>query len=245
MMRNLIYFLLVFSLCASGQDVKYPLTSNAWAKMTSRQRLRALTFTTPAYRKAALDMIIAEANRVAEELHLPEQLPILKTNLVSSYISPPAMTKLGIGNITTSNYVYYIAVGDKFSFLVRTHLQKEYSQLEKKYFWPMSRMDTNAAYQLATQFLNNASMDVKALNRNCKVTIRAFTPEGQHGSHFVPVYWISWGKDGNPVASVELCLPTKTLRQMHVDKSRYILRKPLIIPNLNYLLSQTNQPSSS
>ena len=172
----------------------------------------------------------------------PEQLPITKTNLIEAHIAPPRMAKIGIGNITTSNYVYYISVGDKFSFLVRTHLEAEYSQLQKQYLWPMSRMDTNAAYQLATQFLAAVSMDVKALNRDCDLTIRAFTPEGKNGSHFVPVYWVSWGKDGKPIASVELFEPTKTIRQMHVNKSEYILRKPLEITNLDYLLSQTNAP---
>ncbi len=101
-------------------------------------------------------------------------------------------------------------------------------------------MDTNAAYQSATQFLNAASMDVKALNRDCSLTIRAFTPEGEQSAHFVPVYWVSWSKDGEPVASVELFEPTKTIRQMHVNRSEYILRQPLQITNLDFLLSQTN-----
>lgn len=100
----------------------------------------------------------------------------------------------GVGNITTSNYAYYVAVGNRFSSLVRTHLQEEYSQIQQEYLWPMGRIDTNVAYQLATQFLNAVSMDVKALNRDCSLSIRAFTPEGVHGAHFVPVYWVSWEK---------------------------------------------------
>ena len=85
-----------------------------------------------------------------------------------------------------------------------------------------------------------ASMDVKALNRDCKLTIRVFTPEGEHGSHFVPIYWVSWGIGDKPVASVELFEPTKTLRQMHVNGPKYILRQPSQVTNLDFLLSQTN-----
>ena len=239
-MRASIYLLLFVTTCACAQT-NIPSQID-WTKLNSKQRLQALKFTTPAYRKEALRLVIEEANQVAQELNLPEQLPITKTNLIEAHIAPPRMAKIGIGNITTSNYVYYISVGDKFSFLVRTHLEAEYSQLQKQYLWPMSRMDTNAAYQLATQFLAAVSMDVKALNRDCDLTIRAFTPEGKNGSHFVPVYWVSWGKDGKPIASVELFEPTKTIRQMHVNKSEYILRKPLEITNLDYLLSQTNAP---
>lgn len=215
-----------------------------WSKMNARERYHALMFTTPAYQKEALRLIIKEANRVAQELNLPEQLPITQTNLLEAYISPPRMAYASkrIGNITTSNYNYCVAVDNKFSFLVRTRLEEDEDQARSKFLWSMSQMDTNAAYQLAVQFLKAASMDVNALNTNCNLSINAFTPEGKNGEHFVPIYWITWSeKDkGRGGASVELCLPTKNLLQMHVNKSEYILRKPLEITNLDFLLSQTN-----
>lgn len=238
-MQIIICLLLVLSLDAFAQTNTDSHFN--WAQLSSRQQLNAMKFTTPAYRKEALRLLIEEANRIAQELNLPEQLPILETNLVKSYISPPRMA-LGlktIGNITTSNYVYSPYAGHGFS-LVRTHLQEEYAQLQKQYLWPVSQMNTNVAYQLATQFLKTASIDVGALSRDCILTIRAFTPEGEHGLHFVPVYWVSWGQSNNPVASVELFGPTKTIRQMHVSKPEYVLQKPLVITNLDLLLSQTN-----
>ena len=165
---------------------------------------------------------------------------------IVGYLSPPRLAQASkvIGNVTTSNYSYAVFSGKGFS-LVRTHLQGEYNQLQKQYLWPMNQMETNAAFLLAMQFLAEASMDVKALNRDCNLTIRAFTPEGVNGKHFVPVYWVSWGKNGEPVASVELLLPTKTIRQMHVTESKYILRKSVVITNLDFLLSQTNAPAET
>jgi hypothetical protein len=236
-----ICLLLLTTFCVSSQTNS--TTRVDWAKLNSKQQLQALTFTTAAYRKEALELVIKDANRVAQELNLPEQLPITETNLVTSHISPPRMAQglKTIGTITTSNYVYAPFAGHGFS-LVRTRFQEEYILLQKEYLWPMSRMDTNAAYESATQLLKAASINVKALNHDCSLTIRAFTPEGEHGSHFVPVYWVSWGKDGSPVASVELFEPTKTIRQMQVNKPEYFLRKPLEITNLDFLLSQTNVP---
>lgn len=222
-----------------------------WSRMNSKDRFHAMTFTTPAYRQEALRLVIAEANRVASELHLPESLPIRQTNLSAWYITPPRMAQglRAFGNITTSNYTYYVSVGNKLSFLVGTHLETEYSQLRARYLWPMSRMDTNAAYQLATQFLAAASMDVKALNRDCQVRVDAFTPEGKNGRHFVPVYWVYWMARGpehrGSIASVELLEPTRSLRQLRVEKAEYILRKPLEVQNLDSLLSQTNAPAVS
>jgi hypothetical protein len=99
-------------------------------------------------------------------------------------------------------------------------------------------------------------MDVNGLNRDCRLSIHAWTPEGTNGMHFVPLYRLSWSKkakpptwaestaeyEWKPVASVVLLLPTKTIRQLQVDQSEYILRKPLEITNLDFLLSQTNAP---
>jgi hypothetical protein len=189
-------------------------------------------------------LVIDEANRVAQELNLPEPLPITRTNLLEAYLSPPRLAHASgaIGNITTSNYNYCVSVGNKFSFLVRTHLEAEEMRAHAQYLWPMNRLDTNAAYQMAIQFLKAASMNVNALNTNCILRVAACMLEGLNGKHFVPLYWVTWSEkdNGRGGASIELLLPTKTILQMHVNKSEYILRKPLEIANLDELLSQTN-----
>ena len=219
--------------------------------MTSKQRYESLMFTTPAYRKEALRLLVQEANKVAQELNLPEPLPIAETNLVKSYISSPRMAQGtgAIGNITTSNFTYYVSSGNKFSYLTPRNAETGYSLLQKNYSWPMSRMDTNAAFKLATQLLAAASMDVSALNSNCNVQVDAFIPEGKNGKHFVPLYWVYWvAKDGSgsgPVALVQVFEPAKSIRQLRVNRSEYILRQPLQITNLDYLLSQTNAPSGT
>ena len=250
-MRISIYLFLALTLCVNAQDSIFPKPKPNWTTMTPKQRYERLNFITPAYRKESLRLVIDEANRVAQELNLPEALPITESNLVEAFISPPQLVRLGFGNITTSNYTYYATVGDKFSYLEKRFpdvMHKDYAELKAQYLWPMSRMDTNAAYQMATQWLGAASMDVPAISRDCNVHIEAFTPEGKAGTHFVPLYRVYWTqKNGNsvgPVASIELLEPTKTLRQLRVNKSEYILRTPLQITNADFLLSQTNAPIS-
>jgi hypothetical protein len=74
--------------------------------------------------------------------------------------------------------------------------------------------------------------------------VRAWTPEGVNGSHFVPqyrVYWTAKGmKKGGSVAGVEFLEPTKSLTQLYVDKTQYILRPPLQVTNLVSLLDTNN-----
>ena len=205
-----------------------------------------LMFTTDAYKREALRLVIREANQVAQELRLAEELPITESNLAGAFIPPYGMSQFTkiIGTVTTGNYTYCVSVDFKFSYLEGTRQDAHRSQWSREYSWPISQLDTNAAYQLATQWLGNVSMDVEGLNRDCKLHIRpaAITGVGD-ARRFLPLYSVYWtrGPEGyGSVAYVEIFLPTKTLVELRVEDSKYILRKPLQFTNLDYLLSQTN-----
>lgn len=231
-----------FCLNAIAQDISSTSVPINAGKSNQTLYLRSLplTFTTTAYHDEVLNLMLLEANKVANELALNEQIPITLSNLVSEHITPPRMAKIGIGSITTSNYVYYFSVGNKFSSVARRDSNQDKNEIKAKYLWPIDHIDTNAAYQMATQWLDAASIDVKALNRDCMTIVRPWTPEGVNGRRFVPlyrVYWITKGtKNSGSVAGVELLFPTKSLQQLYVKKSQYILRNPLQVTNLFSLL---------
>jgi hypothetical protein len=201
-------------------------------------------FTTKAYQKEALRKVIREANDVARALQLKDDLPITESNLVTQFILSYGMAqRLGaIGNVTTSNYTYYVSVDHKFSYLESVHQNGDRMRWNHEYSWPISKLDTNAAYQLATQWLDAVSMDVKGLNEDCELHVGITGLRGQGtNALFLPVYWVYWTKGGlghGSVASVEFFAPTKTLMQLRVEDSDYILRKPLEFTNLDELLSQ-------
>jgi hypothetical protein len=196
---------------------------------------------TDRYRREAVRLLIEEANKVAHDLQLGERLPIVEDDLVAKYIPPlPIIQKARIaGNISTSNYTYYVSIDNKFSFLERTDLNLAYERLRQQYLWPMSRLDTNAALTLATQLLSSVSMDVEALNREGRVNVLAFTPEGERGAHFVPIYWVYWmPKDSSrngSIATVQVFTPTRLVLQLRVERSKYILRRPLPVEKLQAL----------
>jgi hypothetical protein len=210
-------------------------------------------FTTKEYRHAAVMLILQEANRVAQELQLSEQLPIMESNLTEAGITPFGYNyiKKTIGSVSTSNYVYYVSQGNRFSNLgVANYTQTCWLLAEQSL--PIKQLDYNGAYQLATQWLAAVSMDVSGLNRDCKVHV-AVSPYwnglarlGQKpGRKFVPIYYVWWTnpeKDANGfdgVASVELFLPTKKLLQLDFLTPKYILRKPLVFTNLDSLFPGT------
>ena len=220
----------------------------------------AMMFTTKAYQMEAFRLVLQEANNVAKELALCEQLPIRGEDATEAFIPQfgIAWVKKAVGTITTQNYCYSVSIDDKFCYLKKTHLAEECQKYQEQYTWPKRRMDTKEAYQLATQCLMAVSMDVKALNRDLHLIIKPDddyirSPPGK----FVPVYDVTWCKKWkgipgvdfsnppkwDPVASVRLFAPTKTLLELRVEDPKYILRPPLVFTNLAYLLSQTNTPA--
>jgi len=211
------------------------------------------SFTTRAFQKEALRLVIEEANTVARELNLPEKLPITTSNVVHGFVGPfgYSFMEKRIGNITTKIYSYGAEQGNKFSDLTIANYDGHGFEYRDKYQWPVSRIDTNAAYQLATQWLAAAHMDVEALNRDCRVqckvdeTFNGLKPGEQPHGTFAPIYWVHWLPRSNQpgsVAYVTLFAPTKTLLQLTVYDPKYILRKPLVFTNLAALFPATNAP---
>jgi hypothetical protein len=208
-------------------------------------------YTTRQYQKAASRLVLQEANQVAKELRLREKLPITQTDLVETVVTPFGFNyrNQSVGSVTTKNYCYYVSQGNKFCYLEATQPTEVCKKYQDLYTWPANLMDTNRAYQLATQWLAAVSMDVKAMNRDCHIIINAdnIYVHPPHGK-FVPLYWIFWQRKGyemsndaasaiqRDVASVGVFTPTETLLQLRVEDPKYIMRKPLVFTNLDSLL---------
>jgi hypothetical protein len=207
------------------------------------------TYTTKAYQREAVKLMIHEADSVASELKLEESLPIMEADINSPDVQPYRAAQLlkAVGFIATTNYNYDFAKGQKFSSLLWLDPGHLISRWKEDYRWNVSRVDTNTAYLLATQLLVAASIDVAALNRDCELHIDPTTMTNLYSfgivgttSDFVPIYSISWTKGGwghGSVAYIRLFLPTKTLMELKVDDPRYINRHPLTFTNINALLS--------
>jgi hypothetical protein len=207
-----------------------------------------MTFSTDAYERRAIELVLREANLVAEQLRLPEKMPITGADLTRIFVVPYGMSRLDpgmIGNVNTRNYGYFVSVDHKLSFVQSSREDADCIKWREEYTWPISRVDTNAAYGMATQWLAAAMMDVEALNRDCVVEIRPnpYWNAGMRRGMFVPIYDVHWKSERNiaerygDVAYVKLFAPTRTLVSLNVRESRYILREPLVFTNLNELLA--------
>ncbi|MGA2220290.1 MAG: hypothetical protein ABSH21_00675 [Verrucomicrobiia bacterium] len=101
--------------------------TNGLVKPNRNERLVLSKPATQAYRKEALRLLIQEANLVAQELKLPENLPITDTNLVWSFIPPFAGAQFwkAIGMIETRNPAYCASRDNKFCYLERPHQEAD------------------------------------------------------------------------------------------------------------------------
>jgi len=118
---------------------------------------------------------------------------------------------------------------------------------------PVGYINTNEAYELTTQWMARASMDVKALNRECKchVALSLWNRVRRLGEtpreFFTPIYYIWWTSPKNDaegfgsLASAEFYTPTKMLLQLAVHDSKFILSKPVVIPDLDSLFQGSGE----
>ena len=210
------------------------------------------TLPTTAYERAALKLLVREANSVAQELNLAEPSPITEKDMVGRFIGSPALTRAdgAIGNITTRHFRYYVSVDFKFSYLESAQWRGDLRPWIEHYSWPLSQMDTNAAYEQAKRWLAAIQVDVEALDKDCRLHVQPVTPKSmEKEGKFVPVYFVHWteGDEGHSsAASVMFCAATKSIIQLRVERGRYILRKPLPFAELGALApSQAGGPTNS
>jgi len=208
-------------------------------------------YNSPAYYDLASQYILHEINDIAKELQLPDEtLPLSATNASYDATGYGRSLKFGIlGSGMTKNYSYSFGCDRKFSG-VQFLGWEQFCFDARKSPLPIKQLDTVTPYQLATQWMAAASIDVAGLNRDCKVQVAlepwvnglATLGDKPSGS-FVPVYFIWWkplhphemGRrmgDDVEAAHVELYLPAKKLLQFGVSDPKYNLRKPLVITNM-------------
>lgn len=208
----------------------------------------AFLHTTSAYQAAALQLMVGEANFAAEQLGIPERLPVQTNGLVVAEVGPPT---LGVnGAVGTSNYTFSFKRGHLTSVRKRDWMKRldpsitNVSELSKL----SSRIDTNGAYQLATQWLNGLSFNVSALNERFTPHIVQITGRGAAANAVpLPMFQVTWGERPPPFdlmspLRMHLLGTTPELLELHVRDRKLCGRPPLIVSNQSKLLEPWPTP---
>lgn len=199
-----------------------------------------LNYTTEAYKDEAFRLMILEANQAAQALHLEEDLPITRLKIDGARINPFGFYYQDgmMGYVATTNYTYRVLEAGKLDHVEIDHSYEVWRGLQDNLL-PENQVDNQAAYQLATQWLSSLSVDVKALNHDCQLTVASSPVFNYVGSGkepirrmFAPTYDVTWRLSNDPAAHVQLYLPNKLLIQLAVYVPRYNLRPPIVFTNL-------------
>jgi hypothetical protein len=153
--------------------------------------------------------------------------------------------KIGIGGkIDTANYEFSFCKGRLFSIMRMSDPNTEYyaNDLDKLVGQP-SLIDTNGAYQLATQWLAAVDVDMARLGK-LKWTVNQlqYRPLGATNYVTLPLYYVDFGSRhhpafsniparDDPLISVEVLGTTKDLQEFRINDVAFCKRPLLSITN--------------
>jgi len=216
-------------------------------QQTDDPEVRELWFTTEPYKAAAMKTMLGEVNWAARSLGLPEKLPIEPSALRDVVIGTPytADHQGSFATVFTEKYSYRAT--QKLTLISRAYSpgeeQHHFASIRTRYTMPLSRVNTNAVYCLATQWLAALSVDLRRLEADHPSRI---TVPWVLGGQFLPLYTVEWSKPiehssrRDVAAKVEVLEPERSLEQLVIEKPEYMMRPPITVPDRDKLLRQSN-----
>lgn len=217
-----------------------------------------LLHTTTAYQTAAFQLMVGEANFAAKQLDLKERLPITITQSSNEWnISPPPW---GVGgSVLTSNYVYRFEKGRLTSIKQRDWEERISPATTNLLEWTRqtSLIDSNGAYQLATQWLGSLSVDVAKLEqkdpahvfqRSVPISTTSQNGEEIKEQRPVPFFEVGWSKQPPPFSylsgsiGVKILGTTQELLQLRIRDVSFFRNPPLQVTNASELLGPLPPP---
>jgi len=203
---------------------------------------------TERYKREMLRLMIAEANHIAAELKLDEQLPITETNLTLVSFVEAGKSYGYVGVFDTRNYAYtfYMKNFGIVCSVIGHKGYQDYIAARTNYVWLISRFDSNRTFRIAMELMQKAGLDAERLNRDCRVRIDFPEEKGLFSHTFSPIYMVTWSSKPYTFRSegvgggIEFTEPTRKVRALHVGDLKYNLRKPLETANLMQLLTPEN-----
>jgi len=195
-----------------------------------------------AYKFVVITVLVAEANFCTERLSLPVNRPITENKLSYKFVTPPDILSLGGagGRVDFGQYSFseghhphfFINKNDPFGDLSAAEQNEMLSH--KK-----SLINTNEAYQLATNWLASVDVDVSKLEQTSKWEVRQRWCFGDNGAKILlPVFYVRWGEWNEAKVEISVDGRNKDLLELRMMNHGAFSRHPTeLVKNLDKLLA--------
>jgi hypothetical protein len=274
----IICCILAQTICvATAQNTANPYPDLTPEQVTAEMRIIMTNLhANLAWRAAVVQKMLVEANWAAARLELPTPHPILMTDIQDEYIGLPFSSMLPGTNrlydinipreerlhalkfgpqgwIATASFQFYFNAGKLWQVerLSAPNVERYALNLGELVGKP-SLIDTNGAYQLATQWLAAVDVDMKALEK-LKWTVNQLHYRARGATNYVtlPLYYVDFGNKhfpasenikafDKPLVSVEVLGTTKELQELEINEPAFSRRPRLFITNALELFRTPN-----
>jgi hypothetical protein len=205
-----------------------------------------------AYKYVAMILMLAEANFFCEKADIPGERPLTRGHVRSgSHVAPPSLKDFG-GSILTDQYFFGFHWGHLANFHKREFMPQSPDSAIRERNLELAKLssliDTNGAYELATNWLAVVGINVPAMEARYRRNVFQwqYYPTGKDGPTLVlPVYQVEWRgfilktqtNRERPVVSVTIFGATKELVDYQVLDESLFLHPPIKIRDSQGLLS--------
>jgi hypothetical protein len=207
---------------------------------------------TLAFKYVALALMLAEVNFFGTKVGLQLDHPVTAADVRSgSHVGPPKTNDFS-GSVVTDKYFFGFGWGHLANFHrndFKSDSDAAVRERNLKLSKQLSLIDTNGAYEVATNWLTAAGVNLVALQKGYKLNIMQwrYRPEGlSQGPTLLPVYQVVWHgslfrsqrrRSDTAVVSLTILGPTKELIEYHVLDDSLFLRSRLQITEPQKLLA--------
>ena len=166
--------------------------------------MNALTIN-DAYRFLAIAMMLVHVNLFCNKVGLYPGREVKEADMREGGHVGPANTNNFTGSILTDEYFFGFGHGHIANFYKRDFGTLSDADMKKRNIelsLQASLIDTNGAYQLATNWLSKSGVDVLSMERRYKLNLtqRRYYPDGQPGQGLgpsrkeimLPIYQVEW-----------------------------------------------------
>jgi hypothetical protein len=179
-----------------------------------------------AYRYVAISVMLARASRWAQALRLPIKLPIMRSDLLGTYVGIPDNLQLG-GRLDMGDYSFCFAGNTGPQCVYRLKPFTYPGAGAKDLMASTTVIRANEAYQLATNWLTAIALDVRELERTNAVEVQQEIDWSGTGRRkgLLPFFDVRWGPRDHAKVEIRIDGRNRQLRHVRLEDASFLPRQ--------------------